>query len=493
MTSSSNLPPNITSVPAGTPPTDWASKTESMLQSDVVTPDPAMRATPKPEQHPVTTTTNLNTPGHEFPGSYPREFEQEQQQQPRGDGSEGPMATSAVQAAKQYMPEPVERTVEYAGQTAAAYLPIPQGVKKTVASYWSNDEDSQPKETQLDQTLSTSLPSSELKGAQPCEHVGGVGSLPGTISESSVALLPDERAERDSRTPINLKKDVFQTRGDNQAKSAANPSVATAVAAKPELSILSQDLSSRAQPSQYGTQIDPQELDKSPTQQTDQYPVKLFDTKPVSVDHIPKHEVLEGQRSHDAETVGVGGAAIGATQIRAQPSCKTTENKAAKSAVAGGAVGASESMKEAGVDDTVRDNKEGPAHGEGAKVLQQPGDEELTNYKGVENRSGGVGKNDEDIKHTHKAGARTRGYDTDYHPAKLHPPRVGESTSQAETHHDSPVSPVSAPPASVTGSPKERRVSFLDKLRGEAKIIAGKMIGKEDKVEEGKRIMHGEV
>lgn len=67
-----------------------------------------------------------------------------------------------------------------------------------------------------DQPLSTSLPSSETKGAQPFEHVGGVGSLPGTLSESSVALLPDERA---ARTPVS--KDEPQTQGNNQAKVAA--------------------------------------------------------------------------------------------------------------------------------------------------------------------------------------------------------------------------------------------------------------------------------
>lgn len=40
-----------------------------------------------------------------------------------------------------------------------------------------------------------SLPSTELKGAQPSEHTGGVGALPGNLSESSVALLPDEHQE----------------------------------------------------------------------------------------------------------------------------------------------------------------------------------------------------------------------------------------------------------------------------------------------------------
>lgn len=102
----------------------------------------------------------------------------------------------------------------------------------------ANEEDSQPKgiQSELDQHLSTSLPSSELKGAQPHEHVGGVGSLPGTISESSVALLPDERAEKDAQRSVKLVKDESPTQGDDQAKSAAYPSGAAAVAAKPEVS-----------------------------------------------------------------------------------------------------------------------------------------------------------------------------------------------------------------------------------------------------------------
>ena len=40
----------------------------------------------------------------------------------------------------------------------------------------------------------TSLPSRERKGVQPYEHHNGVGPLPGTSSETSVAKLPDERA-----------------------------------------------------------------------------------------------------------------------------------------------------------------------------------------------------------------------------------------------------------------------------------------------------------
>jgi hypothetical protein len=133
-----NNPPKITSLPAGTPSGEWANKTESMLQPNTVTTDPAMTATSKPEEHPVTTTTNLNTPGHEFPGSYPKELGNsgQEQQEPQSNGSEGSPMASVVHAAKHYMPDNVERTVEYAGQTAAAYLPIPQGFKDTVNSYW---------------------------------------------------------------------------------------------------------------------------------------------------------------------------------------------------------------------------------------------------------------------------------------------------------------------------------------------------------------------
>ena len=40
-----------------------------------------------------------------------------------------------------------------------------------------------------------SLPSTELTGAGPHEHVGGVGALPGSLAERSVTKLPDERME----------------------------------------------------------------------------------------------------------------------------------------------------------------------------------------------------------------------------------------------------------------------------------------------------------
>ncbi|KIJ64212.1 hypothetical protein HYDPIDRAFT_167957 [Hydnomerulius pinastri MD-312] len=195
-----NAPPKIPSIPAGTPATEWADKTESILSSESAQDDLAGQGESQP-QVPIRTTTNVSTPGHEFPGSYPKELEHQETQGSKGpksgdNSNNPPMGASVVHAAKQYMPNQVERGVEYASQTAAAYLPIPQGIKDTVVSYWSFDE------AQKEEEGHTSLPSTELKGAQPSEHTSGVGALPGAISESSVALLPDERAARRAQTPL---------------------------------------------------------------------------------------------------------------------------------------------------------------------------------------------------------------------------------------------------------------------------------------------------
>ncbi|KIK93309.1 hypothetical protein PAXRUDRAFT_522319 [Paxillus rubicundulus Ve08.2h10] len=181
--SSRTTPPEIPFVPTGPPAQEWANATESILSSESV-----KQAT---GDVPAVSATKLVTPSLELPGSYPKELEKESELTSGSDSRGRPIGASVVHAAKQYMPK-VERGVEYASQTAAAYFPIPQNIKDTVVSYWSPEDDHRE-----GHHISTSLPSTELKGAQPSEHTGGVGSLPGSISESSVALLPDERQERD--------------------------------------------------------------------------------------------------------------------------------------------------------------------------------------------------------------------------------------------------------------------------------------------------------
>ncbi|CAE6424377.1 unnamed protein product [Rhizoctonia solani] len=69
---------------------------------------------------------------------------------------------------------------------------IPTGTHK-VASVGALPKDKKEEGTSRLPARRTSLPSEEYEGTQPGEKCGGVGSLPGHLSESSVALLPDER------------------------------------------------------------------------------------------------------------------------------------------------------------------------------------------------------------------------------------------------------------------------------------------------------------
>ena len=73
-----------------------------------------------------------------------------------------------------------------------------------------------------------SLPSSEKEGTHPGEHCGGVGPLPGNISETSVAKLPDERAteSKAASAPSSRSKEIF---ADTDHGDDTREAVATAV------------------------------------------------------------------------------------------------------------------------------------------------------------------------------------------------------------------------------------------------------------------------
>ncbi|KAF7982672.1 hypothetical protein HWV62_27145 [Athelia sp. TMB] len=97
--------------------------------------------------------------------------------------------------------------------------------------------------------------------------------------------------------------------------------------------------------------------------------------------------------------------------------------------------------------------------------------------------------------------------DPGYHPALLHPmtppatPAATFSTPTPDVGKGRPTSPFGsigkksghqrAPSMNSTASGK-KKVGFFDKVRGEAKIVMGKIEHKKEKVEAGKRILHGE-
>jgi hypothetical protein len=97
--------------------------------------------------------------------------------------------------------------------------------------------------------------------------------------------------------------------------------------------------------------------------------------------------------------------------------------------------------------------------------------------------------------------------DRGYHPAELHPytPKTSGTTSNPTSpfFDRSPSSSLREKHGHVhhrtvsnasheSGSMRRKKVGFFDKVRGEAKVIVGKIEHKKEKVEEGKRILHGE-
>lgn len=117
-----HTPPTIPSVETGTPPTEWS---DSVLAS-------------KPPRDTLPTLSNISgSPNTAEDESQVRKDPENHQAQP-SDKSKPSVGRTAVQTAKQSVPEQVGKTVDYATQTAAAaasYLVIPQGIKDTVSSY----------------------------------------------------------------------------------------------------------------------------------------------------------------------------------------------------------------------------------------------------------------------------------------------------------------------------------------------------------------------
>lgn len=89
------------------------------------------------------------------------------------------------------------------------------------------------------------------------------------------------------------------------------------------------------------------------------------------------------------------------------------------------------------------------------------------------------------------------GYGGEYHPAKLHPPSTGTGTSVAEHQASTGAQQQGQDlPASRAGKRAsvgaEKKPGFMTMVKGEMKILAGKMSGDEHKVEEGKKLVHGD-
>ncbi|CAL1697562.1 unnamed protein product [Somion occarium] len=178
-----------------TPAHEWASKTTSMLDPDTTNTASSMNPTtkdmlelehPPPAQATLSGSSAASTPG--FPGAY-----HEDREEKAGVGNVDLRETA------HRMSQSVQDAAQSVGETAAQYLP--KSVVDTVAGYMpARPPPGTIRASEHDVPHQKSLPSTELTGQGSHEHVAGVGALPGSISEVSVARLPDDRSQ--TATPI---------------------------------------------------------------------------------------------------------------------------------------------------------------------------------------------------------------------------------------------------------------------------------------------------
>ncbi|KAF4586106.1 hypothetical protein EYR38_009727 [Pleurotus pulmonarius] len=176
-----------------TPAHEWAEGTSSALQSklDNQSPQPihslntgettstspigvgGTRASAPPL---ISKASTSSTIGNEFPGAYPRDNSTTSGSAASAVGTAKDAAYQIYESAKQYMPaqEDIQQTLENASTTAKQYLPA------SVGAYLPDGKEH------------VSLPSQEVYGNMGTSS-DGAGALPGTLSEVSVAKLPEER------------------------------------------------------------------------------------------------------------------------------------------------------------------------------------------------------------------------------------------------------------------------------------------------------------
>ena len=71
-------------------------------------------------------------------------------------------------------------------------------------------------------------------------------------------------------------------------------------------------------------------------------------------------------------------------------------------------------------------------------------------------------------------------------------PRIDTDIKKKEGSNGTPHEATSSPTSSKT-SERKKKVGFMERMKGEAKMLLGKIEGKQAKVEEGRRMKAGEI
>ncbi|KZT21724.1 hypothetical protein NEOLEDRAFT_1181407 [Neolentinus lepideus HHB14362 ss-1] len=563
----------------GTPSHEWANETTHAAGLDA---DEASFTAPDPLPNIPGTSSfappAVSTPSSDFPGAYPLTRGNTERNDPN----------ELVEQAKGIVPsqEDLNNTLRSAQETAAGALQTAAETAKqylpaSVASYipGSNQDTTT---ASHDSQHTTSLASTELTGARPGEHVGGAGALPGTISETGVAKVLDERTpgERGStlegqaasgkdevagiggiamggaygaKEIIAPSKNIEQpapasTSGRNNSD---DDDLARTVATVGGITLggaygAGEVIAPRGEPQQPSTTLGgvPQQTSGAPQQPSavlagaPRHPAFAgAPQQPLNSVFNTSLETSSGNRAGEKEG-GAGSAAFERKQSvpRVRPEDMVergrvegqrrfeTDPLVAGDKVQGktGGQGVSEEARE-----VVRERKVsgGSTSGKGeGKVFPSQVPLNTTGRAHALGSEGAMytrGVDDVEAVDERKPTGTGQGQEGEYHPAELHPPREGLSSApsaatggpQARYYCTCPVTHFVDPDCeqgTVNGhsvheaegrdhrsagegeSGGRHRPSFMEKVRGEAKVISGKLTGRREKVEEGVRVKRGQ-
>ncbi|KZT67840.1 hypothetical protein DAEQUDRAFT_766801 [Daedalea quercina L-15889] len=350
----------------------------------------------------------------------------------------------------------------------------------------SGQQPTHPQDTAV--TLRESLPSQELTGQAPYTHQDGAGALPGLKREQGVAVLPDE-----SRGPAGTTAATSSATGTHPRDWSANPAIArpgeepgneslglgerrvgkdaaggvgSLVGAKGEegVAVLPDERGATSGGVAESTKGDKLcEMDQAEREERDRMAsTHKSQQRRAGQNEVSSRSVFRGDADVDRASKDQGWEGTGREtqmnlrEVNLQPRVYPLGAPDAHWRGVGVGVGS------------------GYTDGEGVDIGRRPGVD-------TPELEGGA-------------------HDTDYHPAELHPLPANMEGTQAhttvkgdETKEDS-VESGQGPSGHAEGGEKAKRASFMEKMKGEAKVMMGKLEGKKgaDKVQEGRRLKAGE-
>ncbi|KAG5717114.1 hypothetical protein E4T56_gene7172 [Termitomyces sp. T112] len=400
----------------------------------------------------------------------------------------------------------VECAIESVSETVKPYLP------ESVAAYLPTSA------TKNERT--SVFPSKEIPGGSGV----GVGSLPGDISETSVAKLPEERA-LESRQKASHHK---HGKGHTHTKKTTNPSTSPSMYQNAKNYFRRSLGAYLPGGTSQSSQLPSKETPGGSTVGVGSLP---GNTSEVSVAKLPEERRLEGMPSHetDHEVLGKSGG-VGALpggpnesrvallpEERIHPQYDAGPKAMGYAGAAGMGISRAKDAVELGspLKQTVEHDHEVSRQVPGAfnqKALgteSREGDETGLHETAAAGIGAGVVGTAAAAHHASSKQGNDAGFggtaahpdvrlDPGYHPAELHPPdpkfkdqETKPSSSDSNGGNTKRHSSASAESDrhSSTSSGERRKSRIVNKMKGEVKVISGKLSRNEKKIEEGKQMM----